>query len=182
MCLLWQWIRHGLSASLSGIRPACQRLVGGLLQSHAICHAVYLQAVSAQAGGARRLRSAPDSVDARPRTSPHSSVYFLNRPLFGLTSVGREYLRKRGRKSVENKGKGKKLCDRDCPSLFLITAELQSAWRHQNRPSRQLGRPDGRGRLVVTLANTRQGTVRELFQCLCILDGCFWFCKAGEER
>lgn len=62
-----------------------------------------------RAGGARRLRSAPDSMDARPRTSPHSSVYFLNRPLFGLTSVGREYLRKRGRKSVENKGKGKKL-------------------------------------------------------------------------
>lgn len=60
-------------------------------------------------GKARRLRSAPDSMDARRRTSPHSSVYFLNRPLFGLTSVGREYLRKRGRKSVENKGKGKKL-------------------------------------------------------------------------
>lgn len=62
------------------------------------------------AGGARRLQSVPVSVDARPRTSPHSSVYFLNRPLFGLASVGTEYLRKRGRKSVENKGKGKKLC------------------------------------------------------------------------
>lgn len=94
------------------------------------------------AGRARRLQSVPVSADARPRTSPHSSVYFLNRPLFGLASVGTEYLRKRGRKSVENKGKGKKLCDRDCLSLFLITAELHSTWRHQIWPSRLLGRPD----------------------------------------
>lgn len=91
-------------------------------------------------GRVRRLRSAPDSADARARTSPHSSVYFLNRPLFGLTSVGREYLRKRGRKSVENKGRGRqRSAIEPAFSLFLIRAELQSAWRHRNRPSRQLG-------------------------------------------
>lgn len=75
------------------------------------------------AGGARRLQSVPDSADARPRTSPHSSVYFLNRPLFGLTSVGTEYLRKRGRKSVENKGKGKKLC--------VIETAFRCSWLRQ---------------------------------------------------
>lgn len=121
---------------------------GDLRQSRAICHAVYLQGMSARGpGGARRLRSAPDSADARARTSPHSSVYFLNRPLFGLTSVVREYLRKRGRKSVENKGRGRQLSAIEPSfSLFLIRAELQSAWRHRNRPSRQLGsRRDWRG-------------------------------------
>lgn len=77
-----------------------------------------------RAGGARRLHSVPDSMDASLRTSPHSSVYFLNRPLFGLTSVGREYLRKRGRKSVENKGKGKK--------LSVIETAPQCSWLRQS--------------------------------------------------
>lgn len=34
----------------------------------------------------------------RPGSSPHSDVYFLNKLMFGLTSVGREYLRNPGRK------------------------------------------------------------------------------------
>lgn len=109
MSLLWQWIRHGLSASLSGIRPACQRLVGDCYRAMPFVMLYIYRLCQHRAGEVRRLHSVPDSMDARLRTSPHSSVYFLNRPLFGLTSVGREYLRKWGRKSVENKGKGKKL-------------------------------------------------------------------------
>lgn len=35
---------------------------------------------------------------------------------------------------------------------------------------------------MAMLANTKQGTVRELLGCLCILDGYLGFCKAGEER
>lgn len=135
------------------------------------------------AGGARRLCSEPDSMDARLSTSPHSSVYFLNRPLFGLTSVGREYLRKRGRKSVENKGKGKK--------LSVIETAPHCSWLRQSftvlgaikisHPGRRLAR-QRRGRLVVTLADTKKKICRELFQCLCVLNSCFWFSETGEER
>ncbi|TNN86940.1 hypothetical protein EYF80_002695 [Liparis tanakae] len=60
------------------------------------------------------------------------------------TYISGERISKKKRKEICGKQrKGKEtLGDRDCPSLFLITAELQSAWRHRNRPSRQLGRPD----------------------------------------
>lgn len=75
---------------------------------------------------------------------------------------------------MENKGRGRQLSAIEPAfSLFLIRAELQSAWRHRNRPSRQLGSRrdwrgrgvggggDGgegygsRGRLVVMLANSK---------------------------
>lgn len=116
------------------------------------------------AGGARRLQSVPVSVDARPRTSPLSSVYFLNRPLFGLTSVGTEYLRKRGRKSVENKGKGKKLCVIEtCLSLFLITAELQSTWRHQIWPSRLLAGQTGERKTGSDVCKYQAGDLQGAF-------------------
>lgn len=48
---------------------------------------------------------------------------------------------------MENKGRGRQLSAIEPSfSLFLIRAELQSAWRHRNRPSRQLGsRRDWRG-------------------------------------
>lgn len=133
-----------------------------------------------RAGGARRLRSAPDSMDARPRTSPHSSVYFLNRPLFGLTSVGREYLRKRGRKSVENKGKGKK--------LSVIETAPRCSWLRQScrvLGAIKIGHPGTRAGQTgerKTGSDACKYQAGELFQCLCILDGCFWFCKEGEER
>lgn len=41
---------------------------------------------------------------------------------------------------MENKGRGRqRSAIEPAFSLFLIRAELQSAWRHRNRPSRQLG-------------------------------------------
>lgn len=120
MCLLWQWFRHGLSASHSGFRLASRDWSGDCCRAMPFVMLYIYRLCQHRAGGARRLCFAPDSMDARPRTSPYSSVYFLNRPLFGLTSVGREYLRKRGRKSVENKGKGKKLCGETASSCSWL--------------------------------------------------------------
>jgi len=136
-----------------------------------------------RAGGARRLHSVPDSMDARLRTSPHSSVYFLNRSLFGLTSVGREYLRKRGRKSVENKGKGKKLSVIETAphcSWLLHSFRVLGAIKISH-PGRRVGQTAER-KTGSDACKYQKKTVSELFQCLCILDDCFWFCEAQKER
>lgn len=74
-------------------------------------------------------------------SSLHSAVFFLNKPLFGLASVGREYLRNQGRKFCGKQRKGKETMSDSRLDLhcFCLQREQSSTWRHHNWPSWRLG-------------------------------------------
>lgn len=74
-------------------------------------------------------------------SSLHSAVYFLNKPLFGLTSVGRVYLRNQGRKFWGKQRKGKETMSDSRLDLhcFCLRWQQNGTWRHHNWPSWRLG-------------------------------------------
>lgn len=90
-------------------------------------------------------------------SSLHSAVYLLNKPLFGLTSVGREYLRNQGRKFCGKQRKGKETVSDSKLDLhcFCLRQEQSSTWRQHNWPSWRLGADRWRETSGWRLLNTK---------------------------
>lgn len=90
-------------------------------------------------------------------SSLHSAVYFLNKPLFGLTSVGRECLRNQGRKFCGKQRKRKETMSDSRLDLhcFCLRQEQSNTWRHHNWPSWRLGADRWRETSGWRLLNTK---------------------------
>lgn len=103
------------------------------------------------------LSSHLHKLQGQSGSSYHSTVYFLNKPLFGLTSVGREYLRNQGRKFCGKQRKGKETMSDSRLDLqcFCLRRQQSSTWRHHNWPSWRLGADRWRETSVWRLLNTK---------------------------
>lgn len=121
-------------------------------------------------------------------SSLHSIVYFLNKPLFGLTSVEREreYLRNQGRKFCGKQRKGKETMRDSSQDLycFCLRREQSSTWRHHNWPSWRLGADRWRETSGWLLLNTKwkgqSGRLNAVFMYFRLK--WFAFCKKNTER
>lgn len=79
------------------------------------------------------------------------------------------------RKEICGKQRKRKetLCDRDCPSLFLITATFQSTWRHQNQPPRLPTGQTAERKTGSDACRYQEKYLCGAFRCLCVLNVVF---------